>query len=191
MRRRGSSGGVPVWRERDVAMSRHRKLALTAHVVTSVGWLGAVASSLALAAVAFASDDFEVVAAAYPAMDLIARYVLVPLGLATLLTGVVQSLTTQWGLVRHYWVVIKLAISIVTLAVLLAYTETLRDLAEASRQAGPGTDPGELTSGSALLHAIGGLVLLLAATAMSVFKPKGLTRHGQRRQRGGRSGRTA
>ncbi|HYR11547.1 MAG TPA: hypothetical protein VEQ60_27440, partial [Longimicrobium sp.] len=75
-----------------------RKLALTAHVACSVGWLGAVAGFLALAVAGLASRDPRTVAAVYPAMELITMYVIVPLSLASLLTGLIQSLGTPWGL---------------------------------------------------------------------------------------------
>ena len=91
---------------------RLRKFALTAHVVSSVGWLGAVAAFLALAVAGLTSRDAQVVRAAYLAMDLIARLVIVPAALASLLTGFVQSLGTPWGLFRHYWVLAKLLITV-------------------------------------------------------------------------------
>lgn len=175
------SGSAP---EHDRLVSLHRRITLTAHVVTSVGWLGAVAASLALAVVALTSDDVDVVGVAYPAMELIAQYVLIPLSIASLLTGIVQSVTTRWGLVRHHWVVMKLGITVLSVVILLAYAQTLGGLAEVSRQeAVRGDDLDELRSGSAALHAGGGLALLLAATVLSVFKPRGVTRYGQRRQR--------
>jgi hypothetical protein len=82
---------------------RLRKGALTAHVVCSVGWLGAVAVFLALAVAGLTSEDVGLVRGAYLTMDWAAWFVLVPLSFASLLTGVVQSLGTTWGLFRHYW----------------------------------------------------------------------------------------
>ncbi len=70
---------------------RLRKFALTAHVTSSVGWLGAVAVSLALAVACLSTRDPELVRAAYLTMKLIGWVVLVPLSLASLLTGLVQS----------------------------------------------------------------------------------------------------
>jgi hypothetical protein len=87
---------------------RLRKFTLTAHVAFSVGWLGAVAGFLALAVAGLTSQDAQTVRAAYLAMELTAWFVIAPLSLASLLTGLVQSLGTTWGLFRHYWVVAKL-----------------------------------------------------------------------------------
>ena len=82
-----------------------RKLALTAHIASSVGWLGAIAGFLALAITGLTTTDALTVRVAYLAMDWIGWYVLVPLSFASLLTGLVLSLGTEWGLVRHYWVI--------------------------------------------------------------------------------------
>src|SRR5882672_9318044 len=108
---------------------RLRKFALTAHVTSSVGWLGAVAGVLALAVAGLTSQDVQKVRAAYLAMEMIGRFVLVPLALASLLTGLVQSLGTTWGLCRHYWVLFKLLINVGALVILLMYTQTLSYLA--------------------------------------------------------------
>jgi hypothetical protein len=78
-----------------------RKLALTAHVTVSVGWLGAAAAFLALAIAALASGGVETVRGAYVAMEVVGWYVIVPLCLAALVTGLVVSLGTPWGLFRH------------------------------------------------------------------------------------------
>jgi hypothetical protein len=71
--------------------SRLRKLALTSHVTSSVGRLGAVAAYLALAVVGLASQDSEMARAAYRAMEVIGWGVIVPCNFAALLSGVVQS----------------------------------------------------------------------------------------------------
>lgn len=157
---------------------RLRKLVLTAHVVASVGWLGAVVVSLALGIIGLASQDARVVRGAYLALHAIGWPVLIPLGLASLFTGLVQSLGTQWGLLRHYWIVFKLAINLFATVILAAYTQTLSYLAGL---AASGAELSVLRSASPVLHAGGGLVLLLVATALSVYKPQGRTRYGQRR----------
>jgi ABC-type molybdate transport system permease subunit len=44
------------------------------------------------------SRDAQMVRASYPAMDLTTWFVIVPLSLASLLTGVILSVSTKWGL---------------------------------------------------------------------------------------------
>ena len=159
-----------------------RKLALTAHVASSVGWLGAVVTFLALALAGLVSDDADTVRSAYLAMESIGWFVLVPLSLASLLTGLVQSLGGAWGLFRHYWVVFKLLINVAATIVLLLYMQTLDHFARvaAVAPASPGV-PDALRSPSPLIHSALALLLLLVATVLAVYKPRGVTPWGQRR----------
>ena len=160
-----------------------RKFALTAHVGASVGWLGAVVAFLALAIAGLTSEDGETVRGAYVLMELLGWYVLVPLALASLLTGLVQSLGTHWGLFRHYWVLFKLLINLFATVVLLLYTQTLNYFADVAAATTSSGDLSRLRSTSPLLHAGLALVLLLVATTLAVYKPRGLTPYGQRKQR--------
>jgi hypothetical protein len=159
---------------------RLRKLALTAHVTSSVGWLGAVAGFLALGVVGLTSQDPQTVRGAYLVMEPAAWFILVPLALASLLTGLLQSLTTTWGLFRHYWVVFKLLINLFSTIVLLMYMETFSAMAGVA--ADPAADLSLVRNPSPVLHAAAALVLLLVATTLAVYKPRGLTPFGQRKQ---------
>ncbi|HZG65578.1 MAG TPA: hypothetical protein VEZ12_02485, partial [Herpetosiphonaceae bacterium] len=89
---------------------RLRKFALTAHLTVSVGWIGAVVAYLVLGVSAVTSQDAPTVRAAWIAMELTGWYAIVPLALAALLTGIVMSLGTPWGVFRHYWVLITLVL---------------------------------------------------------------------------------
>ena len=160
-----------------------RRFALTAHVTASVGWLGAVGGFLALSIVGLTSQDAQTVRAAYLAMESTGWYVLVPLSLASLATGLLQSLATPWGLLRHYWVLAKLVLNVFATVVLLMYMQTLGYLAGVAA-ATPVSD-GDLSglrSPSPVLHAGAALLLLLVATTLSVYKPRGMTRYGRRKQ---------
>jgi hypothetical protein len=160
---------------------RLRKFALTAHVASSVGWLGAVIAFLALGVVGLTSEDAQTVRGAYLVMEPAAWFVLVPLASASLLTGLVQALGTTWGLLRHYWVVFKLTINLVSTVVLLMYMETFRSMADIA--ADPNADLGAVRTISPVLHAGAALLLLLVATVLAVYKPPGMTSYGQRKQR--------
>jgi hypothetical protein len=157
-----------------------RKFALTAHVVSSVGWLGAVAAFLALGVVGVTSDDADTVRGAYLVMEPAAWFALVPLAFASLLTGLVQSLGTTWGLFRHYWVLFKLLINLVSTIVLLIYMETFAYMADVA--ADPEAHLSEVRNASSALHAALALLLLLVATTLAVYKPRGMTRYGRRKQ---------
>ena len=160
-----------------------RKFGLTAHVTSSVGWFGAVAGFLALAVSGLTSQDAQVVRAVYLAMNLIGWSVIVPLSLASLLTGLVQSLGTPWGLFRHYWVVIKLLITVFATMLLLVHMQPVGHLARVV--ATTTLASGELAGLRIQLvaDAAAALVALLIAATLSVYKPRGLTQYGRRTQR--------
>jgi hypothetical protein len=160
-----------------------RRSALIAHVVVSIGWLGAVGAFLVLA-VAGAAATAQSGLGLYAAMDLITRFLLVPLSLGSLLTGVVMSLGTSWGLMRHYWVVFKLFITVVATVVLFLQLDAIRYLADVDANALATPAAAEMRT-SLVVHAGGGLVVLILPTVLSIFKPKGLTRYGARRQQRG------
>lgn len=100
-----------------------RKFALTPHIASSVGLLGSIAAFLALALAGLTSQDAQLVRAVYLAMDLTARFVILPLAFASLLTGFIQSLGTQWGLFRHYWVLAKLLLTAFATIILMVKME--------------------------------------------------------------------
>ncbi|HEV8363230.1 MAG TPA: hypothetical protein VGQ52_06910 [Gemmatimonadaceae bacterium] len=160
---------------------RVRKFALSAHVTTSVGWVGAAIVFLALAVVGLTSQDAATVRGAYLVMEPAARLALLPLALASLLSGLIQSLGSTWGLFRHYWVVFKLLINVFATFVLLMYMETFRFIAGVA--ADRSADLGAVRNESPMLHAVLALVLLLVATVLAVYKPRGLTPYGQRKER--------
>ncbi len=167
-----------------MTMSPHlRKFALTAHIASSVGWLGAVAGFLALAVVGLTSQDAFTVRAAYLAMEPITRFVIVPLALAALLTGIVQSLGTPWGLLRHYWVLVKLILTVLATLVLLVQTEPIRKIADIAAQTTlSGAELREARM-SLVVHSAGGLLVLLVTTLLSVYKPQGRTGFERRKPR--------
>jgi hypothetical protein len=161
--------------------TRLRRLALTAHVTCSVGWLGAVAGFLALALAGATSRDAQMMRAAYLAMDLTYRSVIVPLGLASLLTGLVSSLGTEWGLFRHYWVLVKLLLTIPLTTLLLVHAQPVSAMAGAALQRTFSiADLGGLRIQLAA-YAAAALLVLIVATTLSVYRPRGLTGYGARR----------
>ena len=156
-----------------------RKFALTVHLTFSVGFLGAALAYLGLGVSAVTSEDAQTVRAAWIAMELTGWYVIVPLALAALLTGLVMALGTPWGLFRHYWVLITFVLTVFATVILLLHMPTVSSLADVAREA-DSADLGRL--GGDLLHAGGGLVVLLVITVLNVYKPRGMTRYGWRKQ---------
>jgi hypothetical protein len=167
---------------------RLRKFALALHLSFSVGWIGAVVAYLALGLSAATSQDAQTVRAAWIAMELTGWYAIVPLALASLLTGLVMALGTKWGLFRHYWVLISLVLTVLATGVLLLHMPDVSVLADVAREADGASLDGlgkhlyaRLEEGD-LLHPGLGLVVLLVIQVLNVYKPQGMTRYGQRKQ---------
>ena len=159
-----------------------RKLIRTAHVVFTVGWIGSVAGFLALAIAGLTNQDSQIVSAAYIAMDLITRFVIVPLSLAPLLmTGPLLSLSTPWGLFRHYWIIVKLVINILSTGILLVHTQPIRYLARIASEGTLSPADRSLQVQMVIASALG-LLVLLVATGLAVYKPRGMTAYGWRKQ---------
>jgi hypothetical protein len=156
-----------------------RRFTFTTHITSSIGWVGAVLAFLALAIIGFTSDDPLKVRGAYLLMAPAAWFVLVPLAHASLLSGIVLSLGTSWGLFRYYWVVLKLGITAFATVILLIYMGTFRQMAGVA--ADPVVQLEVVRNASPIVHAILALVLLVTATVLGVYKPFGTTAYGARK----------
>jgi uncharacterized membrane protein len=159
-----------------------RKLWLTTHVMSSIGWFGAVAVFLTLALVGMTSQDSELVRAGYLAMQLTGWFAIVPFAALSLGSGIVSSLGTKWGLFRYYWVLLKLVITIGAAFLLLVHTQAIDLLAGiAAKTAVLNAYPYGMqlkmvaTSGATV-------VVLIMLTGLAVYKPRGMTPYGQRKQ---------
>ena len=137
--------------------------------------MGALAVFFAHALAGVASTDERIVRAASIAMGLSAWFVILPLSVATVATGLIQAYTSAWGLLRHYWLVFKLFLTAIATLVLLLKLAPMNQLAAAALA--EGSSIGDLAGlrVSLLLHAAGGLGILLAITALAVYKPAGIT----------------
>ena len=162
-----------------------RKLALTVHVTVSVGWIGAVLVFLALGVIGLTSESSEVVRAAYLVMQPAARLVLIPLALASLITGIVQAVGTTWGLFRHYWVIFKLVFTTFATVVLVSYMPTFAAMAEVAGD--PNAPLNSVKNPSPVIHAVLALLVLLVTAILGIYKPPGMTRYGWRKQEQERS----
>jgi hypothetical protein len=161
---------------------RVRKFALTVHIAFSVGWFGAVGGFLVLAVAGLNGEDHLIVRSCYIGMDLIARIMILPFCLVSLLTGLVQSLGTNWGLFRHYWVLAKFVLTVLSSVILLLHMKPISVLARAAAE---GKVPGAGFRGlqiQMVADAAAALVVLSVAMALSVYKPRGLTPYGWRKQ---------
>jgi uncharacterized membrane protein len=158
--------------ERRVSLSLYKFL-LTAHIIVSVGWLGAALAKLILGLVAVRSDVAQASQDLYVSMEAL-NIGFPPLAISTLVTGVLLSLGTRWGLLEHYWIVMKLllTVGVITTAVQL----DARFAEDVLASAAPPT---------LLLSLVAAHVLMLGmATVLSVYKPWGKTWFGRRKAAG-------
>jgi uncharacterized membrane protein len=149
-----------------------RKWLLTVHIASAVSTIGAVAAFLALSLLGFFTADQQLARAAYRAMELVTLWVIVPLLLASLVIGIAQALLTRWGLFQHRWVIMKLALTAGSLVVLIVQLGRIRRAAHMAELGLPLSSEPHLQL-PLIAHAAGGMLVLLAVTAISVFKPKG------------------
>ncbi|MFE0251179.1 DUF2269 family protein [Streptomyces sp. NPDC059010] len=163
-----------------------RRALLVVHVIASACWLGLTLGLLALAITAATTGSAVIVEASVRSMKLFADWLLLPVAFLTLVSGLVLSLGTQWGLARHRWVYIKFWLTLATTA---ATTFALRP--------GLGTTVGAVAAGGPLPDAtdlmMGPIVSLSAyvfMTVISILKPWGLTRRGRRLRAASASART-
>jgi hypothetical protein len=156
-----------------------RRLTLSVHIGASVGWLGGVAAFVALGVIGLTHPDPATVRGAYLVMEPAAYLVLLPLAGASLVSGILSSLTSIWGLFRHYWVLFKLVINLVATLVLISYLDSFAAMARLA--ADPSTALTTLRNPSPLLHAVLAMLVLSVAVVLAVFKPRGLTRWGLRK----------
>jgi predicted lysophospholipase L1 biosynthesis ABC-type transport system permease subunit len=147
---------------------RWRKALLTLHVVTAVGWLGTDFVMLFLAAAGVSGADPAVV---YPAISLIGLWVFMPLSFVVWIVGVLNSLLTPWGLFRHWWVVVKLAVTTLMLVlVVFALRPGLLLMGDL------GADLPDADRAGALFPPVVSTTLMLFATVLSTYKPWGRVR---------------
>jgi hypothetical protein len=161
---------------------RFRKFVLTAHVTFSVGWLGAVVAYLALAIAGLTNHDVLMARAAYVSMELIGWFVIVPFSLIALLSGLVQSLGTQWGLFRHYWILAKFLLTTAATVVLLLHMRAVSQMSTVAAEMPLSSADFRALRIQLVVHAAGGLLVLLTTTTLSVYKPWAMTAYGRRKQ---------
>jgi len=159
---------------------RLRKLVLAAHVLVAVGWFGIVVAKLVLAVTAVTTRDQEIPGAAYVFMQVLDRAIFPPAALGTLLTGVILSVGTAWGLFQHYWIVAKLVLTLLVIlsGVLFVGAWVQQATATASGPAADIVTRSDVGPASMRLvyASLAHLLMLGAATVISVYKPWGRIR---------------
>ena len=157
--------------------SRVSKMMLTTHITFSVGWIGTFAAFLALSMVGLVSSD-AVVRSCYVAMEIVAWFVIIPFCLASLLTGLVQALGTHWGLFKHWWIFVKLVLTVIATLILILHMQPISYLAELATQKEGSFDELQGLRIRIVADAAAAILVLTAITTVSVYKPWGKIQSG-------------
>jgi hypothetical protein len=155
-----------------------RRVVLLVHLAASLGWFGADVVLGVLAGTGFVSDDPARVAACYTALHVFAVPVLLTLGLVSLASGLVLGLASRWGVVRTRWVLVKLVINLVLVALVPVLLQPrLVEVARQARQVDPGLVErlGRIPLDLLFPAVVSGTALLVAAV-LAIWKPWGPTR---------------
>jgi hypothetical protein len=174
-------GGTQKWR----LGARTRKGVLVVHIASAGAWIGIDVVMGVLVFTALFADD-ETRALCYRALELFAIWPLIATGLVSLASGVVLGLGTKWGLIRYWWVAIKLALNIILVALVpVALRPEVIEKAEQGRRFVAG-EAASLAVGDLIFPPIVSPTLLLIAVVLAVFKPWGLIRERRAPKRGTR-----
>ena len=153
-----------------------RKGVLVVHIVSAGAWIGIDVVMGVLIFTALLSADDNTRALCYRALELFAVWPLFAAGLFCLASGVVLGTGTKWGLVRYWWVAIKLALNIMlTTLVLVALRPGVMEAAEQGRRFAAG-ESASLAVGDLIFPPIVSPTALLIAFVLAVFKPWGRIR---------------
>ncbi|MGP8300470.1 DUF2269 domain-containing protein [Streptomyces inhibens] len=152
-----------------------RRALLVLHVAVSVSWLGLTLGLLTLSVTGCTTGSPEMAAVAYRAMKIFGDWLVLPIALLTLVSGLVLSLGTAWGLARHRWVYLKFWLTLLT--VLLSVFSLRPGINHLAAEAAAGTPTPDINLVVAPAVATATYLFL---TAISVLKPWGLTKRGSR-----------
>ncbi len=153
-----------------------RRTVLTVHIIASVGLLGDSAGFLAVATRAATTDDPALAASAYDLLAMFSVVFGIPLSMLSLASGLTLGFATKWGVLRHWWVTLKL---LAILSVILVGAFVIGPSLALMRD-GTGGRETVLVLASAYQ-----VLVLVLATGLSVFKPggrRGRARASARRQ---------
>lgn len=166
-----SALSINTWRLTPAA----RQAVLVLHAVTGISWMGVDIALLVLLITARTTNDATLVVSGFNAIRMIVPVAVPPLSLGILVTGLLLGLGTPWGLVRYWWVLVKLILSLVmTILVFVSLVPAVNSIAVLSTtpmsadavRASLGSLPTQL-----MFPPVVSFLMLGVATILSIFKP--------------------
>jgi hypothetical protein len=156
--------------------ARQRKWVLLLHIAAAGSWLGLDVVVAVLVFTARGAADPMTAAFCFQALELLAIWPMAVAALSSLATGVVLALGSRYGLLRYWWVAVKLAMNVVLSSLVIVLLRPgLHEAASYGRQIADGL-PATLDTSSLLFPPIVSTSALLLAMVLSVFKPWGRVR---------------
>jgi hypothetical protein len=163
---------------------RPRQALLAFHAVTSAAWLGVAVMFVALAGLALSAANVRDAQTIYETMAFFDQTMLPMATVAATTSGFALGVTTKWGIVRHWWVAIKVVLSFAVLGIAFGFLHDAleRSAEQAAQLASVGGTVADVTSSGQVV--LGGfllaLVSLIGAMLLSIYKPRGMTPLGRR-----------
>jgi uncharacterized membrane protein len=156
--------------------ARTRKSVLLVHIASAGVWLGIDVVMAVLVFTALTTDNNRTKALSFQALELVVVWPLLATGLICLLSGVLLGLSSRYGLVRYWWVTVKLVLNLLlTGLVLISLAPEVADAAERGRQFDAGL-PVSLGVDQLIFPPIVSPAALLVAMVLALFKPWGRIR---------------
>jgi hypothetical protein len=152
-----------------------RKGVMVLHAISGIGWMGVDIAVLILLVTARTSDDAAVVASGFNAIRMIVPVAVPPLSLSILITGVLLGLGSSWGLIRYWWVLVKLCLSLImTVLVFVSLVPAVNEIAMLDMTAVSAdtvrTSLGDLPT-QLMYPPVVSFLMLATATILSIYKP--------------------
>lgn len=154
---------------------RGRQALQVLHYVSSVGWLGVGFCQLTLNVLALTTGVPALRHDAHEIAHVFDRTVLTVLSLGAAVTGILLAVRTPWGLLRHWWVLVKLTLTVTLIGLTPFWSgELIRRAIVATGGPVPGPEYAALRS-ELLVSSVTIISTLLVVTVISVVKPWGRT----------------
>lgn len=155
-----------------------RRATLVVHVVSAAGWLGIALGLLALGITAATTESAPVLEASVRSMKTLVDWVVFPVALLTLLTGLLMALGSSWGLARHRWIYTKFWLTLAMIVgTFFGFRDSIVDAYTDVTAGHPLADADEVLLGPMI-----SLTSYVFMVALSVLKPWGLTKRGRKRR---------
>lgn len=150
-----------------------RQVVLIVHLVSAGAWIGIDVIVAVLVLVGRFGTDLHTRSLAYQALAAFVVWPMLASGLVCLVTGVLLGLLTKWGLLRYWWVLVKLVLNLVLCTlILLALQPGMAEVAGYGRDLLGGTPDPDAVSQLFFPPAVS-LTALTFATVLAVVKPWG------------------